>query len=94
MPKKTLTYLSISCGALLVGYVALIGTAIFFATLRNELSAELRLAETRVAALETRYYDAIKKLNQTDVVAIGYVTPGQVAYVSLDGTSAVTRADR
>ena len=94
MPNKTLTYLSISGIVLLVLYVGLIGTAIFFATLRTELSASLRETETRVGALETEYYQALSRLNATDVESIGYVTPVNVAYIARDGVSAVTRASR
>lgn len=93
MPKNTITILSVTCGVLVFMYVALIGVAIFFATLRTELGAEVRQAETRVAALETKYYEAIAKLNATDVTALGYVSPTQVGYVALDGTHTVTRAD-
>jgi hypothetical protein len=94
MPPKTLTALSVLSVALLAGYIALVATAMFFATLRTELTAELQEAETRIGALETRYYDAIAELNATDVFSIGYVAPLEVGYIAQNGTPVVTRADR
>ncbi len=94
MPSKTLTILAVVNAVLFAGYVACIATAIFFATLRTELSAAVREAETRVGALETDYYQAIARLNATDIGSIGYVTPNQVVYIALDGTPTFTRADR
>jgi|CXWL01.1.fsa_nt_gi archaellum component FlaF (FlaF/FlaG flagellin family) len=94
MPKRTLTTLGISFVVLLIAYVACIAATIFFATLRTELTSSLEHAESRVGALETKYYSAIAKLNATDVGLIGYVIPTDVAYVTRDGSVAVTRADR
>lgn len=94
MPSKTITALSVLSICMLVAYVACIATAMFFATVRTELSASVRQVETRVGALETDYYDAITRLNAMDVTSIGYVTPDDVEYVALDGSPTVTRANR
>lgn len=94
MPKYTLTTLGVSCGILLVGYVACIATAVFFATLQTELSAKVEAAEIKVGALETKYYDAIATLSATNITDIGYVTPKNVAYVARERSASVTRADR
>ncbi len=94
MPKRTLTALSVSFVVLLIAYVACVCATIFFATLRTQLTSSVEEVENRVGALETRYYSEIAKLNATDIGLIGYVTPTDVAYITRDGSVAVTRADR
>ncbi len=94
MPKYTLTILSASTVFVLLAYVAMIAATIFFATLRTELSAASEDLSMRVGSLETKYFDAIATLNATDVGLIGYVTPKNVAYVTVEGAPTLTRADR
>lgn len=93
LPSKTITVLSIGCGALAVAYVALVAATIFFATIRTDLMLSMRTMESSVAALETEYYDAIARLSATDVAAAGFVDPVAVEYVAAAGAPAVTRAD-
>lgn len=85
--------LSISAVVLLVAYIACMATAIFFATLRTELTAQVRDAEIRVGSLETRYYDAIARIQSTDMLSRGFVTPQSVGYAK-NGILTLTRADR
>ncbi|HYD93606.1 MAG TPA: hypothetical protein VEB18_04120 [Candidatus Paceibacterota bacterium] len=94
LPSRAITYLSFSCAALVVAYLALVATTIFFATLRTDRMVSLRELESKVSALETEYYDAIAHLSATDVIAQGYVTPTSVEYVMSSGAPAVTRAGR
>lgn len=94
MPNKTITILAVTTMALLAGYVACMATAIFFATLRTELTAQVRASEIRVGALETEYYQAIGRIDESEVALRGFVTPNNVNYVAVDGTPTLTRADR
>ena len=94
MPKATVAVLSYSSLAAFVGYLALIATTVFFASVENSLSLEAREAESRIALLETEYYDAIEDLSATDLGSAGLTDPSRVTYVSEDGAPAVTRADR
>lgn len=94
MPSKTITILAVTAGALLVAYVACMATAIFFATLRTELTAQVRASEIRVGALETEYYQAMSRIDESEIASRGFVTPHNVNYVAVDGTPTLTRADR
>ena len=94
LPNRTITFLSVGCGALVAAYVALVAVTVFYATVRTDHMMEARSMESRVAALETEYYDSISRLSATDVTAEGYVTPQAVEYVAALGAPAVTRAAR
>jgi hypothetical protein len=94
MPSRALHRLSYACLVLVAAYIALFATALFFASIRSSLSAELRERESAVAALETEYYDAISKLQGSDYVSAGFTSPVAVDYVAEGGDTAVTRLDR
>lgn len=92
MPKHTITIVGSTVFTLFMGYVALVGVAVFFATLRTDLSSKMGALESEVAALETQYYDAISRLGAADVYAEGFVVPLEVSYVSFGGEPTLTRA--
>lgn len=94
MPKNTVAILSLSCGVSFTAYVALMITAMFFAGLQTGFARESRDAEARIAALETEYYDAISRISDSNLAALGLASPSRTAYVSADGRPTFTRADR
>lgn len=94
MPPKTIAILSLSCGSLFTAYIALMIATVFFATWQTGLAAAARDAETRIAALETEYFEAIDTLGAADMHAKGLGEPARVQYVAANGTPSVTRADR
>lgn len=93
MPKNAVAVLSLSCGATLTAYIALIIATVFFASLQTGFAHEAREAESRIAALETEYYDAIDRLSGADLALRGLHEPRRVEYVSLGGAPSFTRAD-
>lgn len=94
LPNKSLSILALACAAAFVVYVALMVTAIYFASSATELAGIARAKEADVVALETRYYDAIREITKTDPAALGFVTPTEVNYVAATGFPAFSRADR
>ncbi len=92
MPNRLIPILSLSCATLFVAYVALVIATIFFAALETKLAASMRDAESRIASLETEYYDAIEKLNSTNVASAGFHQPRSVEYVAANGKPTVTFA--
>lgn len=93
MPRYTITALSVVTLALFAGYVALVATTIYFASLRTDLVSKVGILESEVAVLETHYYDAISRLGATNVFAEGFVTPKTVSYITQNLTEPVlTRA--
>ena len=59
-----------------------------------ELTAQVRASEIRVGALETEYYQAMSRIDESEIASRGFVTPHNVNYVAVDGTPTLTRADR
>ncbi len=94
MPNKTIPILGFSCAAVFTAYLALVIAAIFFATWETKLSAAAADAESRIAALETDYYDAIAVLNNTNVASAGFARPDRVDYVAENGKPTVTFAPK
>lgn len=92
MPNRTITYLGAACGTLFLAYIALIAATMYFATLRTELTAQVRDLEPQIAALETRYYDAISVVAAANVADAGFVSPTRVEYVALGGAPTFTLA--
>jgi hypothetical protein len=74
--------LSILAGALLAVYVALMVTTILFAALQTDLAQQVQDKRMQVAKLETRYYDDVASLDDTNPQSLGFVTPDSVQYVT------------
>lgn len=73
---------SILAGVLVAVYVALMVATILFAALQTDLAQQVQDKRMQVAKLETRYYDAVAALDDTNPQSLGYVTPGSVEYVT------------
>lgn len=94
MPKALPHLLGACAGVLLVSYLALMIAAVTFASVENEMAANARAVEARIAVLETKYYDALERLSATDLVGVGLTDPLTVTYVSEEGGPVLTRAER
>lgn len=90
MSNRLVPILSLLCGVVCSAYIVLVIATIFFATWQTELSLSVRTTESRISVLETEYYDAITKLNTTNVASAGFIAPIQVEYVSASGKPTVT----
>lgn len=80
--SNPIRFLSYTCGALLLVYIALVGATMYYASLETHLSSDMRSLEAEVATLESNYYDAIKGLSARDPFALGYASPLGVRYVT------------
>jgi hypothetical protein len=83
MPNRLIPVLSFSCGTLTLSYVVLMVTTIFFAAWQTQAMGSVRLAESTIGNLEANYYTTINHLSSLDPTALGYVSPGQVEYVTI-----------
>ncbi|HRH24483.1 MAG TPA: hypothetical protein PK109_02760 [Candidatus Paceibacterota bacterium] len=92
MPHKTIPILGFSCALLFAGYIVLVIATVFFATWETELASSASLTESRIAALETEYFDAIATLSETNVASAGYNHPERVEYVAANGKPTFTLA--
>ena len=91
-PKSLIRPLGYICAAVFVAYLAFLVVTIFFASAQTTYSKKIESMETRVRALETKYYKALSELSTEDVVSVGLVTPSDVRYVAKDGAPTVSRA--
>jgi len=92
VPRRLTPLLAGGSAVLFAAYLALVAATIFFATAETRLAASIRGTETRIGTLETEYYDAIGKISDADVSAMGYRAPVKTQYVSAEGAQAVTMA--
>ena len=82
MSERLIPTLSISCGALVVTYVALVVTTIFFATWQTESVSSVRNAESAIGTLEANYYTAINHASTLNPTTLGFVAPTHIQYVA------------
>ena len=92
MPNKIIPILGLSCAAVFAGYIVLVIATVFFATWETELASSASLAESRIAALEAEYFDAIAVVSTTNVASAGYHAPERVEYVAANGNPTFTLA--
>lgn len=91
-PKTLIRPLSYACAVVFATYLVFFVATIFFASAQTTYSKKLEGMETRVSALETKYYKALSELSTEDVVSVGLVSPSEVRYVAKDGAPTVSRA--
>lgn len=80
MPDRTVTFLSVSAGALFTVYILFVVLTIVFATRQTDLSMQLRDTEGRISELEMSYYAQVAKDNASSPASIGLVQPTEVEY--------------
>jgi Tfp pilus assembly protein PilN len=86
MPDRLIPVLRLSAIALLVVYVGLVVTTIFFATWQTQLTSSVRDTEDQIGLLETQYYSTIARITTVNPTSAGFVTPHQVQYVAVEAT--------
>lgn len=89
IPVLTWTALVLACT-----YIALIVATISFATWQTQQLAEIREVESRIATIESSYYEAIARINRTDPSVHGLSEPRSVRYVTAVSGTNVTFAGR
>lgn len=93
MANNAIRILSFSCAALVAVYLLLVAAAVSFAAWRTDLTRSLSDTESRVAVLESQYYEAIAQLSTTDPASVGLVAPRAVGYVTDQGATVVSFND-
>lgn len=94
MPDRTIFVLGVVAAALVVVYIGLMITTIFFASWQTQLARGIDDTRSRIHNLENDYYGAIAKLDSTDPYSVGLVAPSKVEYVVAARMPGLTFADR
>jgi len=81
IPDRTNFVLGAMALSLVVVYVLLMATTIFFATLETQLARGIDNSRARIHFLETEYYGVIAKIDSTDPYSVGLVAPSKIEYV-------------
>lgn len=90
MPDRTVSILGYACGALVASYLALIVVTVSMAAWQTNLAMEVHETEADIARLESRYYDMVAQIDQTDPAALGLVAPTRVMYATAQTAPSVT----
>lgn len=90
MPDRTVSILGYACGALVAGYLALIVVTVSMAAWQTNLAMEVHETEADIARLESRYYDMVAQIDQTDPGSLGLVAPTRVMYATTQTAPSVT----
>jgi hypothetical protein len=91
MPDRTVSFLSIAVGALVIAYLALVTATVSLAAWRTDLAAEVRDTEGAIATLEHDYYAAIERVGAISPSSLGLVKPVGVTYAAMVSGPALTR---
>jgi hypothetical protein len=94
VPDRIVPMLSIAAGFLVVTYIVLMITTIFFAAWQTQLARGIDDTRARIHGLETEYYTAIARLDSTDPSSVGLVAPAKVEYVVAQRMPGLTFAGR
>jgi len=90
MPDRTLSMLGYSIGALVASYLVLVVVTVSMAAWQTNLAMEMHETEADIARLESRYYDMVAQIDQTDPGTLGLTKPLAVTYASMQQAPAVT----
>lgn len=90
MPNQTVSILGYACCALVASYLALIVVTVSMAAWQTNLAMEVHETEADIARLESRYYDMVAHIDQTDPGALGLVPPSRVMYATTQAAPSVT----
>jgi hypothetical protein len=94
MPDRTVPVLALLAGFLVVVYIAVMLTTIFFAAWQTQLARGIDDTRERIHDLEREYYTAIAKIDSTDPMSVGLVAPSKIEYVVAARVPGLTFADR
>ena len=81
MPDRTIPILGVTAACLVVVYLIVMLTTIFFAAWETQLARGIDDTRERIHKLEGSYYDAIAEIDSTDLSSTGLVAPTRVEYV-------------
>jgi len=90
MPNRTLTVLGYTIAMLVVTYLVLVVVTVSMAAWQTNLAMEVHETEADIARLESRYYDMVAQIDQTDPSALGLVKPRAVTYATTQVPPSVT----
>lgn len=90
MPDRTVSILGYACGALVASYLVLIVVTVSMAAWQTNLAMEVHETEADIARLESRYYDMVAQIDQTDPGSLGLVAPTRVMYATTQAAPSVT----
>lgn len=79
---RLIPLLSTVAGLLVAIYVALMITAIVFASLQTHLAQEVQQKHMAIGKLEADYYAEVAQLDSVDPQSLGYVKPAHVQYLT------------
>jgi hypothetical protein len=98
MPSLQLPQISLAhglmfvVGLLAVTYVALMAFTMSYAVVHTEYAQQARDAEAQVGTLETQYFDALAKVDDTNPAQLGYVKPEARQFAQIPAAPAVATA--
>lgn len=82
MPTRTVPFLSVSVGLLVLVYMALVVITILFATWQTQAVSSISDAQAAIGTLEAKYYASVGALDSTNPYSLGFVQPAHVEYVA------------
>ncbi|MES2668620.1 MAG: hypothetical protein V4644_02950 [Patescibacteria group bacterium] len=82
MPDRIVTTLGYTAAALVAVYLVLVVVTVSMASWQTNLAMEVHETEAAIASLESRYYDMVKVIDQTDPSALGLEAPERVMYAT------------
>lgn len=74
--------LSVVVGVLLITYVGLLAFIMTYGAIQMQSAEALRDTRAHVATLDTKYFNMIASINQTDPTTLGFVKQRNIAYVT------------
>ncbi len=74
--------LSVVVGILLITYVGLLAFIMTYGAIQMQSAEALRDTRAHVATLDTKYFNMIASINQTDPATLGFVKQRNIAYVT------------
>lgn len=87
-----LTMLRFVFGTSVAVYVVLVVVTIHFASIQSDLLSSIASTESRIGALESKYYAKIDQVSAMNPGELGFVTPTQKLYARAEAAPTLTRA--
>jgi hypothetical protein len=79
-PHRFISILGISCGVLIVTYLSLLGSTVYFAARQGELADALHSADASVSTLESTYLARVKSVTSGAMIEADFALPSRVHY--------------
>lgn len=90
MSDRIVPILGYLVAALVTTYLVLVTATVFQAAWQTNLAMEVHETEREIARLESRYYDMVAQIDQTDPTSLGLEKPGRVMYAATKAAPTVT----